>query len=103
MQTNKGDQAVLLLTASDDGSSPHDLTGATFESKITDSAGVVTTYDNTHHAITSATNGQYTLTLSTTETAALGTGLASIATRVTQSAQPVTFHGDKILNVRTYP
>jgi hypothetical protein len=103
MQLTKGDQAILQLTATDDGVSPHDLSGATFESKITDSTGTVTTYDNTHHAVTISANGQYSLTLSTTETAALAAGIASIATRVTQSGQPVTFFGDKVLLVRTYP
>lgn len=93
IKISQGDRAVLNFTLTTGTGTAFDLTGATFSSKILGSDDVADTFDDDHHTIVVAADGTMQLTLSTTETAALKPGLREVVTTVTQSGNPVKFHG----------
>ena len=93
IKLSQGDYAILNFTLQRGSGSAHDLTGATFESKIYGSDGALDTFNNAHHAIVSASAGTMTLTLSEAETAALKVGRREVVMKVTQSAHDKFFHG----------
>lgn len=98
----QGDDATLALQAENGQGAPHNLTGATFESRINKADGTVGVYPNDSHTITSAANGTFTLVLTAAETALLKLGAGQkIITRITQSSLTTSFHGDKALTVQS--
>lgn len=106
IKITQGDKAVLNLAAKRGGAggAAHNLTGATFETKIKKSDGTFATYADGQHAIVSASAGTFTLTLSTTDTAALAVGAGhEIVTKVTQSGDPIHFRGKVLTVVQTLP
>lgn len=101
IKITQGDHAVINLTAKKGDGTAHDLTGATFETKIMGSDDAPDTFNDGHHAIVSASAGTFTLTLSTAETAALKLGRGrEIVTKITQSGNPIYFHGKEVLEVK---
>lgn len=99
----QGDTVTFNLTASSGDGVLHDLTGATFSTKIIGNGGVVQTFANAKHAAAAdqtADRGEFTLTLSASDTASLGVGKdKEIVTIVTQGSNVVYFHARKILDV----
>ena len=95
----QGNAALIVLFAEDEFGEPLDLTGATFVTKIA-SKNAVTEFDNSKHTIVDADQGKYTLSLTTSDTAALevGSGLDVLST-VTQGGRPITFRGMGVLEV----
>lgn len=100
LKITQGDYVVLNFTAQNGTGTAHNLTGATFETKIMGSDGALDTFNNGHHAIVSAANGTFTLTLSESETALLKLGAREIVTKVTQGGHALHFHGKGALVVQ---
>jgi hypothetical protein len=96
----QGDTPVLNLTAQTGAGNPFNLTGASFQTQIKGPNGVIATFDNGQHAITSAAGGTFTLTLASTDSANCGTGPGKdIITQVTQGSSITYFRGMGILTV----
>ena len=93
IKISQGDRAALSFSLTNGTGDAFDLTGATFETKVIGSDGAVDTFDNSHHAILSETAGTVRLTLSTAETEALKPGTRAVVMKVTQSSNPIKFHG----------
>jgi hypothetical protein len=98
IKITQGDQATLQLTAENGEGVAHNLTGATFETKIIGTSGTQT-FANAKHAITSAAAGTFTLTLDEADTVLLKLGKRDIVTKVTQSSNDVYFHAYSIIQV----
>lgn len=96
----QGDTAIINLTAQDGSGNPFNITGATLVSQILGPLGVIATFPNSQHTIIDPTEGQYTLTLSTSDTAECLIGNnKTILTQITQGASVIMFRGVAILNV----
>jgi hypothetical protein len=96
----QNDTAVLTLFATDGSGNPINLTAATFSSQILGPGGVPQVFGNSQHAIVSAANGEYTLSLTQANTAACGLGAnKSILTTITVGSAIVTYQGMGILTV----
>lgn len=99
----QGDTALFSLRAVTGKTlAAFDLTGATFQSYLKAADGSVLALDNGHHAANGDQvnhKGQYTLSLSTVETAELALSptktsqLYQVVTTVTQGGTVTTFHG----------
>lgn len=87
----QGDRAVLQFQLLDGPDDPHDLSGASYETKIMGSDDAVDTFDNSHHSTPYSDQGRMTLTLTPAETAALKVGLREVVTKVTQASNPIHF------------
>lgn len=99
----QGDTAILNLTAQNKAGQKHDLTGATFETKIKGASGD-NTFADVKHAIVSAVDGTYTLTLSATDTAAILAGQSrELVTKVTQGTSVKHFHGRVLTVLKNTP
>lgn len=102
IQITQGDEAVLHLTAQDGNGDPVNLTGATFETQIKGPNGSIATFPNSQHAILSALDGTFSLTLSPDDTTSCGEGEnKEILTKITIGGDPIYFHGFNVLTV--YP
>lgn len=96
----QGDAVEFYLQAVDGAGNPVNLTGASFVTQIKGPNGVIDSFDNSHHAITDAVNGLFTLTLSATETQSLGLGAnKAIITEVTIGGNPTYYRGENLLTV----
>lgn len=98
----QGDTALLTLTATDGSGNPIDLTGATFTTQIKGPNGIIVSFPNSQHTILNQTTnlGQFTLALSTLNTAACGLGSnKEILTQIVQGASTIFYHGGAILAV----
>ena len=103
LKVSQGDNGLFNFAVTTDGTTPLDLTGATFETKLVDVKGGIITIANSDHAITNSSLGYYRLTLSTDNSAALHAGLLNMAVRITQSGLPQTVHANGIILIETYP
>lgn len=103
LEFTQGDNAVLTLVATDDSGNPQNLTGASFSSQILGANGTgPVPFGNSQHAIVSAINGQFTLTLANTDTPNCGLGqYKQIITTVTIAGVVTNYRGVRILTV--YP
>ena len=101
IQFTQGATAVLNLFATNGNGDPVDLTGAVFTTQVKGPNGEIATFDNSQHAIVgSAANGNFTLTLSTDDTAECGLGRnKDIITKVVQGASINYYRGISILEV----
>lgn len=101
IEFTQGDAVVMNLTAVDNNGNAVNITGAEFSTTIKGPNGVYSTFGNSQHAIVNASMGEYTLTLSTTDSANCGLGYGKeIVTQITQtSGAPTYFHGKGILAV----
>lgn len=97
----QGDAVVLQMTAKDGNGDPVNLTGASFTSYVRGSNGASNvSLNNSKHAIVDAVNGQYSITLSTSDSAACGEGAnKDLVTVVTIGSTPIYYHGQGILTV----
>jgi len=100
---SQGDQTTLALIAIDDEGTPVDITGATFSTQIQGPNGVgPVTFPDGQHAITDAALGEFTLSLSTTDTGNCGLGPhKEILTEITIGGAPQYYRGMNLLTV--YP
>lgn len=94
---------MFNLTAKNGAGAPVDLTGAVFTTQIRGPSGEVETFTNSQHTANpnqTTHKGEFTLSLSSMDTAslALGTGL-EVVTKIVQGASTVYFHGRRILTV----
>lgn len=103
IEFTQGDSAVLNLTAVDANNNPIDLTGAAFVSAFRGPQGLGVFFDNSHHVANPDQvnfRGQYTLSLSTTETPTVPIGdEKGISTQITIGSSVVYYHGEGICNV----
>jgi hypothetical protein len=101
LEFTQGDNASLLLQATDDLGNPQNLTGATFSTQILGANGVgPVTFGNSQHTINNAALGQFTLALANTDTPNCGIGTAKeIITTVTISGVVTNYRGVGILSV----
>lgn len=99
----QGDTVVLNLTANDGNGNPITLTGATFTTYIRGANGVNITFPNSQHTANADQvnfKGQFTLSLSSTDTGNIPIGInKEIVTVITLSASPVAYRGPNILTV----
>lgn len=96
----QGDTAILNLSATDGQGNPFNLTGASFSTQIKGSNGIYTVFGNSQHAIVSAANGTFTLTLSAIDTGNCGLGPnKEILTLISQTGSTIYFRGVNILTV----
>ncbi len=102
INVTQGDTATLTLYAKSGVGEFHDLTGASFETKIKKTDGTFLTLANSVHTAdgNQTTNkGKFTLALSAADTAALAAGVREIVTKVTQTPSVVHFRA-KVLTVK---
>lgn len=95
-EITRGDRVVLPFYFYDGEGSLVDLSGASFESYMYGSDGLLDTFSNSQWAADPdqvANKGLARLTLSTTNTTELGLGLKEIVTKVTQSTYPFHYRG----------
>ena len=99
----QGDTAIFNLTAKSGDNTLVDLTGAVFTSYILGPLGVVKSFANSQHVANPDqinNRGQFTLTLSVTDTAALAIGEhKEVITKIVIGASTIYFHGVNILTV----
>lgn len=99
----QGDTADLLLTAQDGQGNPVDLTGATFTTYIRIANGAVVTFLNSQHTANPDQvnfKGQYTLSLSNTDTVGIPVGInKEIITLIVIGATQINYRGPNILTV----
>ena len=97
IKITQGDSITMNLTATTDGSTLFDLTGAVFTSQVIGKANdeIVEFADSKHTeaADQTADKGEFTLTLSATDTALLKVGKRDLLTKVVQGATVTHFHG----------
>lgn len=104
----QGDTVTLSFTATDQLGNPVDLTGATFSTQINgpNTAGPVTFGNSQHTANPDQVNytGQFTLALTSSNTAACGIGEnKEVVTAITISAKLQYYLGQGILTVYPSP
>lgn len=105
IEFTQGEGITLTLLATDDQGNPVNLTGGTFSTQILgpNSVGPITFPDVQHQALNQNTNpGQFTLTLSSTDTGNCGEGAnKQIITQVNLNGVISYFRGNNLLTV--YP
>lgn len=101
LEFTQGDDVVLNLVATDGDGNPINITGATFSTQILgQNPNGPVVFGNSQHAITDATTGQFTLTLSQSDSMSCGLGInKTILTKITISGKVTYFRGQGILKV----
>lgn len=98
----QGEAPTLTLTATTDGSTAFDITGASIQTKFEKSDGTELTVDNSAHSIITAASGIYTVDLTAVQTALLKVGdEISIVSILTISAKEYYVWYDGSLRVRS--
>lgn len=96
-----GDPFTLSCTATTNGTTAWDLTGATFETKMLNADGTELTIDTDAHAILVAASGTFTIAGTAVQSALLKADPdATFKTEITQSGETKTLWFDKALNIR---
>lgn len=100
---SQGDTAVLNLTITDGGGAPQMLQDdAVLTTKMKGPRGIIVSFPSSQHTILDQMlfPGQFTLALSTSDTAACGVAEAKdVVTEVQQDGGTIYFHGNGILEV----
>lgn len=99
----QGDDVLLNLKATNSDGVPVNLTGATFSTSVRGLDNIVVTFPNSQHTANpdqSAHRGEFTLSLSTTDTDSIKAGMSQeIVTKVTIAGKVVYFHGANQMTV----
>lgn len=97
----KGDNSALLLKATTDGTTPWDLTGATFSTTFEKWDGGDLVIADGDHSITSAANGEYQINWDENDTVLLKSREKVVfKTEITQTGVTHTLWFDCVLEVR---